>query len=331
MYPSLNVTAQEFDSSTISIRSDSLYSLYSACEKHAVFSDLFALYPQIRVVIDTNIILAELLFVTTKRKQSTARTVLREVLDAGVIVTVAPLEAHEEVAKHIPRLARERRVAVKSFDDAWAELQSRIKFQAVTKPGRSMEGSYRDPNDLPFVDLYFESGADAVLTSDKDIAAMGAKAVGPEVLLPIREYARAKAPEVTLRIGGALVVGIPIAALVGLLKLLAATVRAFRNLSAELQILLLAAVALAFLHPASRKALSSLFQSVSSGLTGSATIFGELIGELSLRYALAEAELKPKQMAVAAAMQSIHEAVSQVTNVTNKRRELSSELRGGSR
>jgi len=118
----------------------------------------------------------------------------------------------------------------------------------------------------------------------------------------MREYARAKAPEVGLRIGGVVIVGIPIAALVGVLKLLTAGLRAVRDLPIEVRLLLLALVAFAAFHPPTRKALSSFFSSLSSALTGSGAVAGQLIGEVSLRFVDAEADLKLKELALVAAI-----------------------------
>jgi len=294
MYPTLS---QQPNEATVMFPSDNLRPLYELCAKHPTLSELFGMRPQIRLVIDTNIVFDELLFVTTKRRRDSARTVLREVLDSGLVVTIAPTKVHEEVQEHIPRLARKRRIPQERLQEAWLELQTRIEFRAMTASVLSGQ-NVRDPEDLPFVDLYISSDADAVLTRDKDIAAMGAKALGPEVLLPIRDYARAKSPEVSLRIGGVLVIGIPIVSLAALFKLFSMALRTFRNLSPALQLLLLGGLVLAALHPKTQKALSAGFSSLAAGLTGAAGIFGEVFGEVSLKIANAQLELKAKEAVV---------------------------------
>jgi len=284
---------------TVTFPSDNLRPVYELCAKYPSLSELLGLRPQIRFVIDTNIVLDELLFVTTKRRKAFARTALREVLDSGVAVTIAPTKMHEEVNRHIPRLARERSVPEERFRQAWVELQAQIEFRDVRDVKEGLPGrNVRDPDDLPFVILYLSSGVDAVLTRDLDIPAMGAKALGPEALVPVRDYARAKSPEVSLRFGGVLVVGIPIVSLVASLKLLSMALRAFRNLSPELQLLLLGGVVLAALHPTSRKALYAGFSSVTTGLKNSAGLFGEVFGELSVRIAASQVELKAKETVV---------------------------------
>jgi predicted nucleic acid-binding protein len=278
-------------------RSDSLRPMYELCKKYPSLSELFDMRLQIRLVLDTNVVIDELLFVTSKRRKDSARTALREAMDSGVILTIAPTKMHEEVDRHIPRLARERSLPEAKFREAWQDLQTRIEFREV-KTNPLQRENVRDQNDIEFVVLYKRSRADAVLTRDRDIPAMGAKSVGPEVLPSVRDYARAKSPEVSLRIGNAVIFGIPIAAVAALAKLLSAAWRTIRNLSPELQFLLLSGAILAALHPRSRKALRAGFSSLGSGLKTSTGVFAQVIGELSLEIEAAQLEVKAKQTAV---------------------------------
>lgn len=278
-------------------RSDSLRPVYELCKTYPALSKLFDMRLQIRLVLDTNVVIDELLFVTSKRRKQSARTALREAMDSGVILTIAPTKMHEEVDRHIPRLARERSLPEAKFWEAWHDLQTRIEFREV-KTNPLQRENVRDQDDIEFVVLYKKSGADAVLTRDLDIPAMGAKSVGPEVLPSVRDYARAKSPEVSLRIGNVLIFGIPIAALAALAKLLSVVWRTIRSLSPELQFLLLSGALLAALHPRSRKALRAGFSSLGSGLKTSTGIFAQVVGDLSLETRAAQLEVKAKQTVV---------------------------------
>ena len=278
-------------------RSDSLRPMYELCKKYPSLSKLFDMHLQIRLVLDTNVVIDELLFVTSKRRKDSARTALREAMDSGVILTIAPTKVHEEVDRHIPRLARERSLPEAIFREAWQDLQTQIEFREV-KTNPLQRENVRDQNDIEFVVLYKKSGADAVLTRDLDIPAMGAKSVGPEVLPSVRDYARAKSPEISLRIGNVVIFGIPIAAVAALAKLLSAAWRTIRNLSPELQFLLLSGAILAALHPRSRKALRAGFSSLGSGLKTSTGVFAQVIDELSLEIQAAQLEVKAKQTVV---------------------------------
>lgn len=292
-----STTGQLSDKSTPTLRSDSLRPLYELCKTYPALSKLFDMHLQIRLVLDTNIVIDELLFVTSKRRKESARTALREAMDSGVILTIAPTKMHEEVDKHIPRLARERSLPEAKLREAWQDLQTRIEFREV-KINPLRRENVRDQDDIEFVTLYEKSGADAVLTRDCDIPAMGAKSVGPEVLPSVRDYARAKSPEVGLRIGNVLIFGIPIAGLLVLAKLLSAAWRTIRNLSPEFQFLLLTGAILAALHPRSRKALRDGFSSLGFGLKSSTGVFVQVIGELSLEIQAAQLEVNAKQTVV---------------------------------
>lgn len=204
-----STTGQQPDKSISTPRSDSLRPMYELCKKYPSLSKLFDMHVQIRLVLDTNIVIGELLFVASKRRNISARTALREAMDSGVILTIAPTKMHEEVDRHIPRLARERSLPEAKLREAWQDLQTRIEFHEV-KTNPLQRENVRDQDDIEFVVLYKKSGAAAVLTRDLDIPAMGAKSVGPEVLPSVRDYARVKSPEVSLRIGNILIFGIPL-------------------------------------------------------------------------------------------------------------------------
>lgn len=278
-------------------RSDSLRPMYELCKKYPSLSKVFDMHLQIRLVLDTNIVIGELLFVASKRRNASARTALREAMDSGVILTIAPTKMHEEVDRHIPRLARERSLPEAKLREAWQDLQTRIEFHEV-KTNPVQRENARDQDDVEFVVLYKKSGADAVLTRDLDIPAMGAKSVGPDVLPSVRDYARVKSPEVSLRIGNILIFGIPVAAVAAVAKLLSAAWRTIRNLSPELQFLLLTGAILAALHPRSRKAVRDGFSSLGSGLKTSTGVFAQVMGELSLQFQAAQLEVKGKQTVV---------------------------------
>jgi predicted nucleic acid-binding protein len=299
--------------------------MYELCKKYPSLSELFDMRLQIRLVLDTNVVIDELLFVTSKRRKDSARTALREAMDSGVILTIAPTKMHEEVDRHIPRLARERSLPEAKFREAWQDLQTRIEFREVKTNSQQRE-NVRDQNDIEFVVLYNKSGADAVLTRDRDIPAMGAKSVGPEVLPSVRDYARAKSPEVSLRIGNAVVFGIPIAAVAVLAKLLSAAWRTIRNLSPELPFLLLSGAILAALHPRSRKALRAGFSSLGSGLRTSGGVFAQVVGELSVNIEAAQLEVKAKQTVVENLIPT-NQAPAVATNATRTRRKQPSRTR----
>jgi predicted nucleic acid-binding protein len=267
------------------------------CEKYPKLVELLGMPPQIHLVLDTNAVFQELIFVTTSRRNATARSALREVLDSGVVVTIAPTKMHDEVKRHIPRLAQLRRVSEDKLRMAWIELQAKIEFREVAES--AISGSrVADPYDLPFVRLYWTSGADAVLTSDKDISLMGAKTVRPEAMVQVRDYARSKSPEVTLRVGGVLVVGVSVGTIVLLLQVLGSALRNFSNLPRVTQVLLIGGALFAVIHPGTRRALASAFSSLASNLRLPARVLVDVFCELSMKIGETQLDLKIKESAV---------------------------------
>lgn len=290
MYPELNHRRVDYPS-------DNLSQLYALCEKHPGLTELLGLLPQIHLVIDTNIVLGELLFVTRSRRDASARSNLREVLDSGVVVPIAPTKMHEEVNRHIQRLAQELAIPEEKLRLAWIELKAKIEFLESSEnpmPGTRVV----DPCDIPFVNLFWKSGADAVLTRDKHISMMGAKAVRPEAMFELREYARSKSPEVTLRIGGVLVVGVPIASIVLLLKVIGAALRSFSNLPREVQFLLIGGALFAVIHPGTRRTITSTLSSLASNLEIPAKVLFDVFCELSMKIGEAQLDLKVKESLV---------------------------------
>jgi predicted nucleic acid-binding protein len=61
----------------------------------------------------------------------------------------------------------------------------------------------RDPNDIPFINVAKRTKAVGIVTTDKDIAAMGGQVVAPETVRDIRDYARSTASQIgLLKMGG---------------------------------------------------------------------------------------------------------------------------------
>lgn len=257
---------------------------------------LLEIFPQLRLVIDTNAVLEELVFLVRSRKNPAARTNLQEVIDSGAVAAFAPSKLREEVARHIPRLAVERGIPEEALARAWRQYESRIKYVDVGPVSDAAAIEVADPDDLPFVYLYREINADAVLTRDRHIRLMGARSVRLEALIHVREYARAKAPEVMLK-AGAVVVTIPVAvvgqALWGLSK---AAVRKFAGLPPWLQFLLLGGALAVGINPRSRRAVLNSVSPLVAKLKEPAAALTQVLGTLAEEFHRAQTEVDSKQI-----------------------------------
>jgi predicted nucleic acid-binding protein len=277
------------------IPSDDLLNLRDLFLNWPPFFRLLEILPPFRLVIDTNAVVEELLYLVKSRKNPSARTGLQEAIDSGAVVAFAPPKLRDEIAKHIPRLARQRGVPEESLRQAWAGYQSRITFVDVREASAEEMSSAVDPDDLPFVYLYRKLDADAVLSRDRDIGAMGARSVELEVMLCVRDYAREKAPEVTLR-AGALVVTVPVLAGAHILvKLLRLAAKGFAELPAGIQLALLAGALAACAHPRSRKVMSKFVSARASELRDPARILLDAAGGFIGQWGAAEERVRLKQ------------------------------------
>lgn len=239
------------------VPSDNLLHLRELFLTWQPFFRLLEVMPQFRLVIDTNVVIEELLYLVKSRKNPSARTTLQEAVDSGAVVALAPFKLRDEIIKHIPRLAEERGIPQESLQQAWLEYQHRINFVDVRSASAEEAAAAVDPDDLPFVYLYRKVDADAVVSRDRHIRAMGARSVGLEVVIHIRDYARAKAPEVTLRAGAFIVTAPLLAGAHALVKLLIRAAKGIANLPPRVQLALLAGAAVVSAHPRSRRAFST--------------------------------------------------------------------------
>jgi predicted nucleic acid-binding protein len=256
---------------------------------------LLEILPQFRLVIDTNAVLEELMFLVRSRKNPAARTNLQEAVDSGAVAAFAPSKLREEVARHIPRRAVERGIPEEALARAWRQYESRIKYVDVGLVSDARAGEVADPDDLPFVYLYREINADAVLTRDRHIRAMGARSIQLEALIHVREYARAKAPEVTLR-AGAVVVTIPVAvvghALWGLSK---AAVRKLSGLPPWVQLALLGGVLAVGINPRSRRAVLNSVSPLVAKLKEPGAALTRVLGTLAEEFHRAQRDVDSRQ------------------------------------
>jgi len=239
-----------------SIPSDNLLHLRELFINWQPFFRLLEIIPQFRLVIDTNVIIKELLYLVKSRKNPSARTGLQEAIDSGAVVALAPYKLRDEVLRHIPRLAEERGISEESLRRAWLEYQLRINFVDVGPISDEEAASAVDPDDLPFVYLYRKVNADAVVSGDRHIRAMGAHSIGPGLMIHIRDYARSRAPEVTLR-AGTFMVTIPIVAGAhALVKLVTRAAKVVAKLPPGVHLMMLASALAVSAHPRSRRALA---------------------------------------------------------------------------
>jgi predicted nucleic acid-binding protein len=259
---------------------------------------------QLRLVIDTNIILKALRWLVSKRQNPAARTDLQELIGSETVIAFAPDVLGTEVLEHIPEMAIALGVREIELRESWHEYEKALHFYSPTLLVEAIPRSARDPDDLPFVLLSQLVGAAAVYTLDKDVPAMGAPAMSPQVVLVLRDYARAASIELSLMVGGTVILTAGIETIRPLLNVLKEMTGGFVILPKPAQFALLFLGVAALAHPGSRKhiidALQALprptgdgFGTVAQVLVAAAEMFAESRTKTENSWKLVEAALQP--------------------------------------
>lgn len=252
--PGPDETAATYAPLFAAIRSDALATWHALLRDFPALCRAFGVPNQVRLVIDANIVIADLRWLAVKRTSPAARTVLEEVIASGTVVAYVPGFLHEEVEKHLPRIADEAGVPVARLVELWTAYRAILR--SVDMPSsRSARGRApaRDPKDLPYIELQVAVAAAAVYTNDTDITAMQAPVVGPSVLTAARGYARSASISFTIRFGGVLVVSASLLALTAVAWLATALATRIRELPEWVQVFLLGATVAALARPATRE------------------------------------------------------------------------------
>jgi predicted nucleic acid-binding protein len=154
---------------------------------------------QIRAIVDTNRIFADLLWKLSKREDPRNRSGLDEDLDAGVLVLIAPDYLKVEMEKHLPILAEQTGASLAEAEHEWASLRAKLHFYRPVSPlpeGWSDDPKdlppnreIVDPKDLPYLHASQELGL-PVFTSDRHLQKMGAPVLWVCIDTTCRDYIR---------------------------------------------------------------------------------------------------------------------------------------------
>jgi predicted nucleic acid-binding protein len=204
---------------------------------------------RVRIVIDANVVLSDLHWLA-KRDKPEARTRLQEVLAAGTVVAFAPHQLEAEVRRHMPRVARKAKVPVERLEEEWATYRTAIRFRTPAEGERP--AWVQDPDDLPYLYLRTEIGAQAIYTFDPDLKAMGAPVIGADIMVALRDYSREASLEITIRVGGMVVVVTGVATVRAIWELLQQFIAAIAHLPRGAKLVIAGAVLGMLVHPRGR-------------------------------------------------------------------------------
>ncbi len=234
---------------------------------------------QIRLVIDTNMVIAELLQLAKPHHVPSYRTALQELMASETIICYAPLQLKGEIEQHWLEVAENNGVTPKAAKALWDSYAPHLRFCPVNLESTDLRG-VPDPADLPFTLLAARIGAQ-IYSRDPHIGAMGGHVVTLDCVLRLRDYARYKTAEVAIQIGGVAIVSGTLGALILIFKALKAALSVFTRLPPGAKVLILLGLVWALADEGRRKALMAGCQKIASSLTGTLgppiqEAFGEL-------------------------------------------------------
>lgn len=249
---------------------------------------------RVKLVVDANVVLSDLIFHVVHKRDPAARRALEELVACEVVEAVAPKFIEAEVEKHLPRLAAKHRRPLEAFQAEWTRYRSILTLVAVAdlpviRTDEWEAVAKRDPKDLPYLIAKDSEGAHAVLSNDADFPA--SVCVAGEVLIDLQGYARSKAVAVKIQVSGFSFVGLSTACVVPLVKAAAGLIGKAARTPA-VQFAVLAAILIAALSPEVRKRISRALDGLISGATDVWTVLGPALGEAVDRFMAADASAK---------------------------------------
>lgn len=186
----------------LAVRSDRLKDLRMIIEGMEGLDGMLGVAANFSIVVDTNVVLRDILWLVAKRRDPSAKTALMETIEAGTVKVYAPYKLQEEMEEKIPLIA-----ADKGLDEQimYAEWQVYKEILEIIDPEEDKVEAFKqgvDPDDADFIALAQTISAAGVLSEDKHIEMMGGNTISIECIAHLRNYSRAAAVEFNIKVNG---------------------------------------------------------------------------------------------------------------------------------
>lgn len=261
--------------SASNLRSDSLSTLRPLTGPDGILQMFDGIF-QVTLIVDANIILGEIRWLTVKRKRPNARSDLKELLDAKTVLAIAPTFLKKEMDINLSKMATENKVDIAVFEAHWNLLQSLIFFIDVGGP----DSTFKDPKDAPYIKLQRLSGH-LIYSRDNDILNMGGKIATSKMVASLRTYSRNAVIEYTLKAGGVGTFSLSFSLIVAIFKFSRNAIPRAKRIPRKIWLTAAILIAAALIYKPSRIYLKNLLELLSSR----ANILGkELITQFELSF-----------------------------------------------
>lgn len=259
------------------IKSDSLAELRPIFEGYSEFGIISEIF-QVTVIVDANVIIGDLIWLTNKRKNPNARTNLQEVIASKTLIATAPTWLNDEIIENIPEVSAKMDIPKEDLHRAWLEYRCMIEFRDETI-NDTLDPSEQvpDPDDYVYLKLQKKTGF-PIYSNDPHFNQMDASLINSKAIVNLRDYSRHEAVELTFLFRQYVITGIGIGVIKLAWNVLRNIFKAFSNLPNWMKYVITLTFLGAILHPATRQATLRLFQNNSKNIS---TTFNELMDRIS--------------------------------------------------
>lgn len=255
------------------VRSDKLKELRAVIQHFKNLNIVLAGAVQFRLVVDTNIILGDILWLVAERRNLTAKTDLMEGIEAQTIDVYAPPALFDEVEEKIPLIAADKNLDVTLMYAEWAIYKMKLKRAEPDADKVRVLKKGVDPDDADFIALAQTIAAAGVISKDKHIAMMGGNSISIECVTHLRNYSRDTAIELNIKINGILFTVIGIVAIRALFAGFSALIDGINKAPDWVKFALLAGGLFVALHPGTRASVVVFLKKAFTGIgEGTSTV-----------------------------------------------------------
>lgn len=217
---------------------------------------------QFTIVVDANIILGELIWLASKRKNPYSQTELMECIRAGTVVAYITRTVYEEINEHISSIAAEKCISEDALRKEWKAYRKLIK---IRQPRKSLIDRYKggqDPDDAPTIALEKMLGANGILSKDTDIVPMGGLVIESDFTKHARDYSRKTAVKMTIFCAGGIALIVSWKTIEFAIQIVKGSLALFRELPQPIQMLIFAAIVMIALNKNAPKVVSDMTRKV---------------------------------------------------------------------
>jgi predicted nucleic acid-binding protein len=284
MDPSINKHVSKLEN-VFTVRSDKLKQLRVVIRSWKESSAVIGSAAQFRLVVDSNVVLGDLLWLVSGRTNDNAKTQLMETIEAETIDLYAPPVLFREVEEKIPLIAAQKGLDADLMYAQWNIYKTQIKSaEPDNEKVRALQNGV-DPNDAEFIALEQTIGASGVISKDRHIGQMGGNHISVTCITHLRNYSRSTAIELNIKVNGVLFAKVSYAAIAGMYAGSKALIEGVSKAPDWVKVALLAGGLLVALHPGARASVVRRLKTVLDGIC-EATPF--VIAEIAAAIALAQ-------------------------------------------